>query len=139
MDFRPTLALLAVIAAVSGAARAQEEVIRRWVVDERATLRAPDPKLDAFCKEAIPVEAANGLSAPNTPDKFTPWLAHLKTQKPEIAKCYDPGPPIKMGSVVTLFDSNEGCGGASIRVRLDDNRVGCVYADYLSNKPPQKK
>ena len=136
---RGVLVLILGLVVLAAESRAQEEAIRRWVVGEHATLRAPDPKLDAFCKETIPVEAASGLAAPNTPEKFGPWLARLKTEKPAIARCYDPGPPIKLGSVVTLLDSNEGCGSASINVRLDDNRVGCVYADYLSNKPPQKR
>lgn len=130
---------LAVVLAIAGSSRAQEGE-RRWVVGDRATLRAPDPGLDAFCKQAVPVEAASGLAAPNTPEQFRPWLARLKTEKPAIAKCYDPGPPLRSGSVVTLLDSNEGCGGSSLRVRLQaDNRIGCVYADFLSNKPPSNR
>ena len=137
MRWAVTVAFAAVVLAADSSQAQQED--RRWVVGDHATLRAPDPLLDAFCKQAVPVEAANGLAAPNTSEQFGPWLARLKTEKPAIAKCYDPGIPLRPGSAVMLLDSNDGCGGAAQRVRLADGRIGCVYADFLSVKPPSKK
>jgi hypothetical protein len=109
---------------------------RRWVTSDRAMLREPDPNLDTFCKETIPGEAANGLRAPSTLQEFRPWLERLKKEKPAVAKCYDPGTPIRPGTTATILDSDTGCGITFRRVRLADGRVGCVSEEYLGTKPP---
>lgn len=110
---------------------------RRWVVGSEARLRQSDPGLRSFCEKMVPMKATLGMKAPAKGESFDSWLANLKGGDPELAKCFDPGEVIPVGTAGTILDARETCGSSAVRLRLQDGRIGCINGDFLSDERPR--